>query len=113
MKRIYLVCILIMVMLFSLSSTIYAEGVSPTKEDEDSSVANVIDRTDSKYWHFGFYYNPDDPAIFIEKESGLGWTNNMAHPLSWVIMIGILAIIVAVIILRRKTSFKVKAAKKD
>lgn len=116
MNRKYLVFILTIVLLFSLKTSVYADSVSFQKvstEVSDSTETNAIDRTDSKYWHFGFYYNPDDPAIFIEKESGLGWTNNMAHPLSWVIMVGILAIIISVIILRRKTSFKAKARSKD
>ncbi len=46
------------------------------------------DRTEDKYWKCGgtFYYNPDDPAIWVEKRMGIGWTTNMARPAAWVIL---------------------------
>ncbi|GHI00811.1 DUF1648 domain-containing protein [Neobacillus kokaensis] len=51
----------------------------------------VIDRDDDHYWKLGmFYFNPKDPAIFLEKRFGIGWTNNWAHPLSWVFIIVVL-----------------------
>jgi uncharacterized membrane protein len=35
-------------------------------------------------WHIGgIYYNPQDPALFVDKRSGLGMTLNFGHPLSW------------------------------
>lgn len=39
---------------------------------------------DAAHWYAGglFYYNPDDPAIFVEKLVGFGYTFNMANP--WV-----------------------------
>ena len=52
---------------------------------------NVMNRDDDKYWKLGiFYFNKNDPAIFLEKRFGVGWTNNWAHPVSWLIIIGIL-----------------------
>ncbi len=50
----------------------------------------VINRDDDKYWKLGqFYFNPNDPAMFLEKRFGVGWTINMANPLTWVIFVGI------------------------
>ena len=47
-------------------------------------------RNDS-YWKAGmFYYNPDDPAIFVSKRVGIGYTVNFANKLSWLVMLGIL-----------------------
>jgi len=47
-----------------------------------------------KYWKAGiFYWNPQDPAIFVEKRFGVGWSMNFANPLSWIIFIGILLIV--------------------
>jgi uncharacterized membrane protein len=45
------------------------------------------DRTEDKYWRCGgmFYYNPNDPAIWVENRIGLGWTTNMARPAAWAI----------------------------
>lgn len=51
----------------------------------------IINRDDDRYWKLGmFYFNRKDPAIFLEKRFGIGWTNNWAHPLSWVFIIVIL-----------------------
>ncbi len=37
-------------------------------------------------WHGTFYYNPDDPALFVEaRVGGFGYTANFARPLSWVL----------------------------
>lgn len=41
----------------------------------------VIFRDDDRYWNGGvFYNNPDDPALFVPKRFGLGWTMNFGHP---------------------------------
>ncbi len=43
------------------------------------------------YWKAGmFYYNPDDPAIFVAKRVGIGYTINFASKWAWVIMVGLL-----------------------
>lgn len=57
-----------------------------------NKTGNTIDRDDDQYWKLGiFYYNKNDPTIFLEKRFGIGWTNNWAHPLSWIIILIILA----------------------
>ena len=37
---------------------------------------------DEKHWRHGglTYYNPDDPALVVEKLVGVGYTLNLAHP---------------------------------
>lgn len=53
----------------------------------------VIDRDDDQFWKLGmFYCNKNDPSIFLEKRFGIGWTNNWAHPLSWIILISFIII---------------------
>jgi uncharacterized membrane protein len=38
-------------------------------------------------WKLGmFYFNPDDPALFVEKRIGIGYTVNFAHASAWIIM---------------------------
>jgi uncharacterized membrane protein len=38
-------------------------------------------------WHGDqFYSNPADPALFVEKRVGLGWTLNFGNRLSWVFL---------------------------
>jgi uncharacterized membrane protein len=39
-----------------------------------------IDRKDDQCWKLGlFYYNPQDPAMFVEKRFGIGWTINFGN----------------------------------
>ena len=45
---------------------------------------------EEKYWKWGvFYYNPEDPAIFVEKRFGIGSTFNMARWQTWVAIGGL------------------------
>jgi uncharacterized membrane protein len=38
-------------------------------------------------WKLGmFYFNPDDPALFVEKRIGIGYTVNFAHGASWIVL---------------------------
>lgn len=65
-----------------------------------SGNGEVIDRDDDQYWKLGqFYFNKNDPSIFLEKRFGIGWTNNWAHPLSWVFLIGIILVATGIPIL--------------
>jgi uncharacterized membrane protein len=54
------------------------------------------DRTDDTRWKLGlFYYNPDDPALFVEKRFGLGHTVNLANRWAWLVLFVIAVLIVA------------------
>jgi uncharacterized membrane protein len=46
-----------------------------------------------------FYVNPDDPALWVPKRFGIGWTLNFAHPAAWVVMGAILAVAVGGLLL--------------
>lgn len=47
------------------------------KKGNYSDVSYTVD-DDDKYWLLGgFYYNPDDPAAFVQKRFGIGWTVNL------------------------------------
>lgn len=53
-----------------------------------------IDRDDDKYWKLGqFYFNPEDPAVFIEKRFGIGWTMNFARLKGWLYILLLLLFI--------------------
>lgn len=55
---------------------------------------NTVFRNDDRYWNAGvFYNNPDDPALFVPKRFGLGWTLNFGHPQSRLVMIGALLLL--------------------
>ncbi|WP_062351371.1 DUF1648 domain-containing protein [Bacillus kwashiorkori] len=60
----------------------------------------MINRDDDRYWKLGvFYFNREDPALFLEKRFGSGWTMNFARPLGWIILLAItlIPIIIAII----------------
>ncbi|HEY1732257.1 MAG TPA: DUF5808 domain-containing protein, partial [Terriglobales bacterium] len=53
------------------------------------------------YWRAGiFYYNPGDPAIFVQKRVGIGYTMNFANKISWLVLAGILFIALLPALLR-------------
>lgn len=60
---------------------------------------NATDRIDDRYWKLGgIYANPNDPAIFVEKRFGLGWTINVANPRGWLVMLVILGLPLAFVV---------------
>jgi uncharacterized membrane protein len=45
------------------------------------------------FWKMGvFYVNANDPALFVAKRTGIGWTLNFGHRISWIIAVGTIAI---------------------
>jgi len=48
----------------------------------------IGDGTLDEHWKLGmFYFNPDDPALFVEKRTGIGFTMNFARGLSWLVLL--------------------------
>jgi uncharacterized membrane protein len=61
------------------------------------AVAPVGDRTPDKSWKLGLIYiNRSDPALFVEKRFGLGYTLNFGHPGVWIFLAVLVAVWVAV-----------------
>jgi uncharacterized membrane protein len=59
--------------------------------------------TPEQCWRGGiFYYNPDDPALFVEKRVGVGYDFNFGNRLTWVILGGILLFVAGTIFLAPK-----------
>jgi uncharacterized membrane protein len=57
-------------------------------------------RDDDRYWYGDFFYNnPDDPAVFVPKRYGLGWTVNFGQPMGKLILIGTLLLPLVLVIL--------------
>jgi len=62
----------------------------PTIESDE-----VPEPQSDSYWKAGmFYYNPSDPAIFVAKRVGIGYTINFANKISWLVLAGILMLAV-------------------
>lgn len=94
-------------LLFSLGLLAYAIILSFMTGQGGSRVAIVddgeektINRDDDQYWKLGiFYFNREDPALFLEKRFGVGWTINFARPLAWSIFILIIGLAIIIPIL--------------
>lgn len=64
-------------------------------QDQEDTLS--IDRDDDKHWKLGqFYFNREDPSIFLEKRFGIGWTINLARPMAWVFIFGIILLAVGI-----------------
>jgi uncharacterized membrane protein len=51
-----------------------------------------VDRDDDRFWKAGLIYvNRDDPAILVGARFGVGWTLNLANPMAWLVIAGIVA----------------------
>ena len=81
-------------------SLVVGQGGSRVAARKGTSEDSVISRDDDKYWKLGmFYYNKEDPTLFIEKRFGIGWTNNWARPMSWVFIVGLLVLTACFLVL--------------
>ena len=59
------------------------------------------DMPDSSWRLSSIYDNRADPALFVQKRIGLGYTRNFGNPMSWLIVAMVLALIPAGILLLR------------
>ncbi len=60
-------------------------------ENGGQDQTRAMNRVGDEHWKLGvFYFNPDDPSIWVEKRFGVGWTVNIAHPLGWASLLIIL-----------------------
>lgn len=58
--------------------------------------------TPDECWHAStIYYNPADPALFVQHRIGLGYTLNLGNPASWVLFGVSLAVIPLAVLLMR------------
>jgi uncharacterized membrane protein len=67
------------------------QGGSRIKINGNSTPTGQTNQDDDQFWRLGqFYFNRNDPAYFVEKRFGVGWTINLARPLSWIILLAII-----------------------
>ena len=60
----------------------------------------TLNRDDDKYWKMGmFYFNRDDPSLFVEKRFGIGFTLNFGRPTGWIVLTVIAIVIIGSIII--------------
>lgn len=69
------------------------QGGSRIKLSDNAERGSETSADHDKYWKLGlFYFNWNDPAIFVEKRFGVGWTINFARPIAWIILLAIIAL---------------------
>ena len=82
-----------------LLSILTGQGGSRIKLDSGKG-KNQVNRDDDRYWKLGqFYFNPEDPALWVEKRFGVGWTMNFARPGAWVFLLAIFLIPIFILLL--------------
>lgn len=68
-------------------SVVYGQAgsrVFKRMQDSDTILAD-----DDEHWKLGvFYFNVDDPSLFLPERFGVGWTVNLARPAVWAILVG-------------------------
>ncbi|MGK4579171.1 DUF1648 domain-containing protein [Kitasatospora sp. HPMI-4] len=54
------------------------------EQDAEDTGTGVVHRDDDRYWRCGglVYVNRQDPAVFVAKRFGIGWTVNFGNPRS-------------------------------
>ncbi|RIV26143.1 DUF1648 domain-containing protein [Alicyclobacillaceae bacterium I2511] len=59
-----------------------SQGLNPGQDHP------VVARDDDRFWRGGLvYFNRQDPAWFVPKRFGIGWTVNFGHPLVWLALL--------------------------
>lgn len=97
----FLILFLLVVVIGPITISIkLGQGGSNLKDKNESDIdSDVINVDDDEFWKLGsFYYNPNDPSIFVEKRFGSGWTLNFGNKTSIVISV-VFLIFVAIMII--------------
>lgn len=60
----------------------------------DGAVTNAAMLEDNdEHWKLGiFYFNKDDASLFLPERFGVGWTLNLARPMAWALIIGLVLV---------------------
>jgi uncharacterized protein len=64
--------------------------------------AEVPEVTPDRCWHGSFYYNPEDPALFVDGRMGFGLTANFARRAVWGLVVAIAVFTLGLILLAPK-----------
>ncbi|TDP97418.1 DUF1648 domain-containing protein [Labedaea rhizosphaerae] len=75
------------------------------KAGEGAHGDGPVARDDDKHWKAGlFYYNPDDPAVFVRRRFGVGWTINHGNPRGWLALGAMIAVVVLLVVVSTTTA---------
>ncbi|GAA0359606.1 DUF1648 domain-containing protein [Alkalibacterium iburiense] len=97
----FLITVIILYLLFTVGGTLYltlkyGQAGEKLLEEEEQYYE---DPDEESQWVYGiFYYNKEDPSVFVEKRFGIGSTLNLARWQSWLVVVGIVLFIVLTIV---------------
>lgn len=93
LKPITVILILLDILIISLWT---GQGGSRIKIDDNNIDTNSCDNLDDdKYWKLGFiYFNPKDPALFVEKRFGIAFGLNYGKIRTYVLIIAVIGSII-------------------
>ncbi|MGD8329697.1 MAG: DUF1648 domain-containing protein [Acidobacteriota bacterium] len=74
----------------------YGQGGSRLERARaDTPLTNGL--ADNRNWYLGvFYVNRDDPSILVERRFGIGYTLNLGNRMAIALLVGFLAIVIAI-----------------
>ncbi|GAA0370366.1 DUF1648 domain-containing protein [Bacillus horti] len=100
---IFLIFFVAIIMIYTIWLSVkVGQGGSRVRISSNNGTAGVESIDEDRYWKLGvIYFNPKDPATFVEKRFGVGWTVNFARPLAWISLGGIILFTVLIIIFVR------------
>ncbi|WP_172368906.1 DUF1648 domain-containing protein [Sporosarcina jiandibaonis] len=82
----FLIIILIMTGIYAFKVGQSGSRLEVNEVDEED-VEGITNYDDDQHWIVGiFYFNKNDPSIFVEKRFGVGWTINYGNPTGYFIM---------------------------
>lgn len=77
----------------------FEEG-SSDEAGAGARVSGAVNRDDDRFWKLGLLYvNHDDPAVFVPKRFGIGWTVNFARPTAVALLVGVIVVTLLVPVL--------------
>lgn len=92
--------IIAFIMLYAFALSFWV-GQGGSRLERSADYSNVRPVHDDDKWLLGIiYFNRKDPKLIVEKRFGVGWGLNFGHPVSWLILLGIIVLLVAVTRLR-------------
>lgn len=103
MNNVIMIVLVVLILLTSAASVFiqvkFGQGGNRIKLQGDDGIIEVEERNDDKYWILGFlYYNKQDPALFVEKRFGVGWTVNFGSTLGLALVLGPTILLIGLLI---------------
>jgi uncharacterized membrane protein len=80
---------------------VFAVRTGQDRSRLDDEETGLVQRDDDRYWRGAgmFYVNRDDPALFVPKRVGVGWTVNFANPRGlWLILVLLAIVLIPVFV---------------